>query len=217
MTEPQLEIPLPFLLKAYLRDQKRRLAPRTYATYKETIELYQEFAELRGFGTSEVLTKVSPFLVDFIDRGVSCGLEFRRATGTVMKNFVQYLKDNALADRTEAKAVIAFLTARNRALKDPASAFRRILEELAAQSSDPGPDSVEGKFIRGEVGRSAILFEDYDSDARHRLDPFWLEVGEEACELCEMAFSDYDLLLYATVESQGSSWRIVHFQDLEVF
>lgn len=94
--------------------------------------------------------------------------------------------------------------------------FIDLLKQSAARDPEPEQVEVHGSFIRGEVGRTAIRFEALNTDAADDLEPFWLEVGEQACELCHLALKEWDFIIYGAVVDCGSHWHLTAFDGLEV-
>ncbi len=178
MSEP-CTIPIESTIAAYLQDQKGRLKPQTFKTYQDTMGLYQEFIP-SNLEIESALSKVPEFL-ESVDQQLWHDLEFRKGAGTVLKKFAGYLDKAGLTERARAREIIKLVNERNRLLRDPWGMFIGILKDWTTRPVYPIGEPVSGKFMRGQVGRYEIQFEELESDAPTKMAPFWLEVGEEAC------------------------------------
>lgn len=203
------------VVKAYLQHQKGRLKPRTFKVYQETFGLYQEFIQSSP-GIESALSQVPPFL-ESVDQQLWHDIEFRKGAGTALKKFAGYLAKAGLTERTQAREISKLVNDRNRKLRDPFGMFVGILEEWTTRPVYPIGEPVSGKFMRATVGRYEILFEELESDATKEMKPFWLEVGEEGCQLCELTCYDHDLILAGSVVNCGPNWQLVKFEGVEVF
>ena len=116
-------------LDAFLAEQDKRLAERTYRNYLEVIELfrdcmngygYESLSELerrrwqqafdagderaftRLFGPEKIPEQVGQFLGWFVIRKVMAGQEFLKACGTVTKKLGKWLAANGYIDANDA-------------------------------------------------------------------------------------------------------------------
>lgn len=116
-------------LDAFLAEQDKRLAERTYRNYLEVIELfrdcmngygYESLSELerrrwqqafdasdeqaftRLFGPEKIPEQVGQFLGWFVIRKVMAGQEFLKTCGTVTKKLGKWLAANGYVDANEA-------------------------------------------------------------------------------------------------------------------
>lgn len=152
-------------LDAFLAEQDRRLADRTYRNYLEVIELfrdcmngygYESLSELerrrwqqafdagderaftRLFGPEKIPQEVGQFLGWFVIRKVMAGQEFLKACGTVTKKLGKWLDANGYIDANDA----ADMAERGSDAGDELPKAEKLAELLYAQTrSVPAFDS----------------------------------------------------------------------------
>jgi hypothetical protein len=202
------------MVNLYLKNAKGRLKAPTYRTHKEVMELYLDWFQDGDLGHEAIVSSIPEFLTRFIDMGVDEGVTFRKAAGTVLKQFATFLKPSGLVEPAEVSEIASFVKRRNKLLSDPLTGFAECLKEQADRWDYDGDQAVTGKFILGNIGRNAVLFEAIESDAPDPFPPFWLEVGEEAAELCEMAAEYNDVILEATVARRFGAWAVVNLEGV---
>lgn len=162
------------LFKRFLRDQRRRLKPRTFRRYEEVIELFRHclngygvqdldhstdvvlyqrlynFRELEFcviFGSDKIIKNLPTFLNYFMIRKVMASEELLRAAGTVTKKLAWWLVEHGYIEKAQANHASALAAEAARELP-AAERLARLLYEYA-QSHAPRywTDELDDYFI----------------------------------------------------------------------
>ena len=165
------------VLTAFLAEQERRLAPRTYARYVDVVQLLRHYLDGYGandlsaaertrlqpggkdrdfcdvFGPDRILAGTDEFLGWFMIRKVMAGNDLMRAAGSVMKKLAQWLAAQEYVEIAEAVDAAARGATAARELPR-ASKLADALRQLADAREVDARDVIEDHFriVRNERG-----------------------------------------------------------------
>ncbi|HEY7068383.1 MAG TPA: hypothetical protein VII06_43440 [Chloroflexota bacterium] len=176
------------VLSEFLEEQKTSLAPKTYARYREVIELFQHsidtyayqylneadsrrfesLAHGQGarnlvfcdiFGPEHILGNVNEFLGYFMVRKVAAGPTLGQAAGTVTKKLATWLAEKGYVRPQSAK--VAAERGASAASNLPKAARLEAALERVVDSVDPGActEEVEDHFTITRVEANSIWLE----------------------------------------------------------
>jgi hypothetical protein len=215
------------LLEAFLVEQQERLSERTFRNYVEVVELLHhslngyghssldrdelrrfeeayeagdENAFCRLFGPEKIPEHLGEFLGYFMVRKVMAGQELLRASGTVTRKLVQWLRANGHIDAPEAHQAEERASEAARDLP-VADRLGQILHDAAASAPPFDLDAVaEEDFIEDylaitDVEPGRIWFED-------GVGPF--EVPRAASDLARPGWS-----MFVTAVRAGQKWHLL--------
>jgi hypothetical protein len=176
------------VLDRFLDEQRARLAPRTFAQYREVIELlqhsmnnyaYQHLDEADGqrfeelahgsgtaslafceiFGPEHILRNVNEFLTYFMVRKVMAGPSLGRAAGTVTKKLAQWLAENGYAG-TQAAQVVAERSSAAASDLPRAARLEDALERLVDRRQPTNcSEEIEDQFLITRVEPASVWLE----------------------------------------------------------
>ena len=70
----------------------------------------------------------------------------------------------------------------------------------------------------GDIGRYELLIEALETDKADWGTTYRLEIGEEACNLCELVTGNrYDLILQGTIAPRFGLWHLLEYSEVRVF
>jgi hypothetical protein len=137
MEHPEIAAPtIAEVFAAFLKEQEHRLAPKSFARYREVIGLLRSSLDDYGyqnlsaperhlfdrfynaedeahrdfckiFGPDKILPHLAEFLGYFMVRKVMCGYELKHAAGVVTRKLARWLADAGYADRSAAKREVS--------------------------------------------------------------------------------------------------------------
>lgn len=200
------------VLAEYLRAEKSRLAPKTYARYANVIELFthslnsyaanslNQFERARFdkhfdaegdqhrefcdiFGPEHILENVGEFLNYFMVRKVIVGTDTLRAAGAVMKKLAKWLVEQGYAKSDDANLAIEQGSDAVRDLP-AAEKLTTILYDLTAGRHEPRDSDIEGRFSITKVEPGRIWLQNEDDGENYG--PILL--SEKATTLCRVGW-----------------------------
>ena len=200
------------VLAEYLRVEKSRLAPKTYARYTDVIGLFihslngyaanslNQFERARFdkhfdakgdqhrefcdiFGPEHILENVGEFLNYFMVSKVIVGADTLRASGTVMKKLAKWLVEQGYAKTDEANLAIEQGSDAARDLP-AAEKLSAMLYELTAGRHEPRDSDIEGRFSITQVEPGRIWLQDEDDGENYG--PILLT--EKVTKLCRVGW-----------------------------
>ena len=178
------------VLAEYLRAEKSRLAPKTYARYADVIGLFthslngyaasslSQFDRARFdkhfdaegeqhrefcdiFGPEHLIENVGEFLNYFMVSKVIVGADTLRASGTVMKKLAKWLVEQEYVKSDEADVAIEQGSDAARDLP-AAEKLSTLLYDLTAGRLEPRDSDIEGRFSITKVEPGRIWLQDED-------------------------------------------------------
>ena len=206
------------VLPEYLRAEKSRLAPKTYARYADVIGLFthslngyaasslSQFDRARFdkhfdaegeqhrefcdiFGPEHIIENVGEFLNYFMVSKVIVGADTLRASGTVMKKLAKWLVEQEYVKSDDADVAIEQGSDAARDLP-AAEKLSTLLYDLTAGRLEPRDSDIEGRFSITKVEPGRIWLQDEDDGENYG--PILLTVRKSGnrCVLVE-AFQVY--------------------------
>jgi hypothetical protein len=201
------------VLAEYLRAERGRLAPKTYAQYTEVIALFTQ--SLNGcaanslsrferahcdklfnaegeqhrefcdiFGPDHILENVGEFLNHFMVSKVMAGADTLRASGTVMKKLARWLAEHNYV-RIEDMALAIEQGADATRNLPAAEKLSALLYDLTAGRREPHDSDIEGRFSITKVEPGRIWLQD-DDDGK---DYGPILLPEKATKLCRVGWT----------------------------
>ncbi len=216
------------VLAEFLDEQRRRLAPRTYAQYDHVIDLLQhclngyaysgldkadaelfdrlykakgdEHREFCGiFGPEHILPNVDEFLGYFMVRKVMCGKDLLRAAGTVTKKLAAWLAAKGHAEADEAEIAKDLGGDASRDLP-AAKDLAEILGDFADEQPREGASrTIEGRFSFTRVEAGSVWIAELGD---RELGP--IAIPAEITGMCRAGWT-----FSGAVALFGKTWRIV--------
>jgi hypothetical protein len=200
------------VLAEYLRAEKSRLAPKTYARYADVIGLFthslngyaasslsqldrarfDKHFDAEGeqhrefcdiFGPEHILENVGEFLNYFMVRKVIVGADTLRASGTVMKKLAQWLVEHEYVKSDDADVAIEQGSDAARDLP-AAEKLSTLLYDLTAGRLEPRDSDIEGRFSITKVEPGRIWLQDEDDGENYG--PILLT--EKVTKLCRVGW-----------------------------
>ena len=222
------------VLAEYLRAEKSRLAPKTFARYTDVIGLFthslngyaanslSQFERARFdkyfnaegeqhrefcdiFGPEHILENVGEFLNYFMVSKVIVGADTLRASGTVMKKLAKWLVEQEYVKSDDADLAIEQGSDAARDLP-AAEKLSVILYDLTAGRHTPRDSDVEGRFSITKVEPGRIWLQDEDDGENYG--PILL--SEKATKLCRVGW-----IISGAVRKSGN--RRVLVEALKVY
>ncbi|MGI5493615.1 hypothetical protein [Microtetraspora malaysiensis] len=156
-------------LRRFLEEQRARLAPRTFRTYEEVIDLFRDCMNMYGSNTLDeedekrwreafdngdedaftrlldvgyIESMLGEFLGYFMIRKVMAGQGLLRAAGTVTKKLVTWLAEQGVIDRETAAAQAAQAADAARDLPK-ADRLAEALHQLSLKTPHRDPDTTD--------------------------------------------------------------------------
>ena len=226
---PQIADPtIRAVLSAYLADEERRLAARTYRQYAEVIELLrhslngygpnsldpadQEIWDMHDnapdgserefcdiFGPEHILPNVGEFLNYFMIRKVMAGADLRRTAGTVVKKLATWLGARAYASADQVGDSVERGSDAARDLPR-AEKLATLLYEHASCKYQPKDSDIEDHFLITRVEPGKLWLDGFDAD--RTVGP--IALPEVATKLCRVGWS-----ISGAVRKSGNKWLLV--------
>src|SRR5215204_7547206 len=222
------------VLAVYLRAEKSRLAPKTYARYADVIGLFthslngyaasslSQFDRARFdkhfdaegeqhrefcdiFGPQHILENVGEFLNYFMVRKVIVGADTLRASGTVMKKLAQWLVEHEYVKSDDADVAIEQGSDAARDLP-VAEKLSTLLYDLTAGRLEPRDSDIEGRFSITKVELGRIWLQDEDDGENYG--PILLT--EKVTKLCRVGW-----IISGAVRKSGN--RCVLVETFQVY
>jgi hypothetical protein len=222
------------VLAEYLRAEKSRLAPKTYARYADVIGLFthslngyaasslsqldrarfDKHFDAEGeqhrefcdiFGPEHILENVGEFLNYFMVRKVIVGADTLRASGTVMKKLAQWLVEHEYVKSDDADVAIEQGSDAARDLP-AAEKLSTLLYDLTAGRLEPRDSDIEGRFSITKVEPGRIWLQDEDDGENYG--PILLT--EKVTKLCRVGW-----IISGAVRKSGN--RCVLVETFQVY
>jgi hypothetical protein len=200
------------VLPEYLRAEKSRLAPKTYARYADVIGLFthslngyaasslSQFDRARFdkhfdaegehhrefcdiFGPEHIIENVGEFLNYFMVSKVIVGADTLRASGTVMKKLAKWLVEQEYVKSDDADVAIEQGSDAARDLP-AAEKLSTLLYDLTAGRLEPRDSDIEGRFSITKVEPGRIWLQDEDDGENYG--PILLT--EKVTKLCRVGW-----------------------------
>jgi hypothetical protein len=200
------------VLAEYLRAEKSRLAPKTYARYADVIGLFthslngyaasslSQFDRARFdkhfdaegeqhrefcdiFGPEHIIENVGEFLNYFMVSKVIVGADTLRASGTVMKKLAKWLVEHEYVKSDDADVAIEKGSDAARDLP-AAEKLSTLLYDLTAGRLEPRDSDIEGRFSITKVEPGRIWLQDEDDGENYG--PILLT--EKVTKLCRVGW-----------------------------
>jgi hypothetical protein len=200
------------VLAEYLRAEKSRLAPKTYARYADVIGLFthslngyaasslSQFDRARFdkhfdaegeqhrefcdfFGPEHIIENVGEFLNYFMVSKVIVGADTLRASGTVMKKLAKWLVEHEYVKSDDADVAIEKGSDAARDLP-AAEKLSTLLYDLTAGRLEPRDSDIEGRFSITNVEPDRIWLQDEDDGENYG--PILLT--EKVTKLCRVGW-----------------------------
>ena len=216
------------VLAEYLRAEKSRLAPKTYARYADVIGLFthslngyaasslSQFDRARFdrhfdaegeqhrefcdiFGPEHIIENVGEFLNYFMVRKVIVGADTLRASGSVMKKLAKWLVEQEYVKSDEADVAIEQGSDAARDLP-AAEKLSTLLYDLTAGRLEPRDSDVEGQFSITKVEPGRIWLQDEDDGEYYG--PILLT--EKVTKLCRVGW-----IISGAVRKSGNRFLLV--------
>lgn len=228
-TDPRIARPtIAEALEAFLADQQARLAPRTFAKYRDVIELLQhslngyayqslnaadaalfdDFSEREGaehreycetFGPERILPEIGSFLGYFMVRKVMAGKETLRAAGTVTKKLARWLEEKGHCATADADLAVEAGAEASSDLPQAEELAQALHELTGWQTSDGDGDVIEDHFTLTRVEKGRIWLQGLSEP---EIGP--IAVPEAISRRCRVGWS-----ISGALQRSGKSWRIL--------
>jgi hypothetical protein len=216
------------VLAEYLRAEKSRLAPKTYARYADVIGLFthslngyaasslSQFDRARFdkhfdaegeqhrefcdiFGPDHIIENVGEFLSYFMVSKVIVGADILRASGTVMKKLAKWLVEQEYVKSDDADVAIEQGSDAARDLP-AAEKLATLLYDLTAGRREPRDSDVEGRFSITKVELGRIWLQDEDDGENYG--PILLT--EKVTKLCRVGW-----IISGAVRKRGNRCALI--------
>jgi hypothetical protein len=216
------------VLAQFLADQRKRLAPKTFARYEYVIELLQHCLDgyahqsldkadaklfdrlfnaegdehrefCQIFGPEHILPNVGEFLDYFMIRKVIAGKELLRAAGTVTKKLAAWMAEKGYADAAEVEDAKERGGAAARDLPQAEELASRLRRFTEDQKQGSEDDEVEDYFMLTRVEPGKIWLEGMNG---RELGP--IQVPEDIGRRCKVGWT-----ISGVVGRVGKRWRLV--------
>jgi hypothetical protein len=207
-------------MTGFLSEQQARLSPKQFAKYRQVLELFEiclenywpgapegEYArvtKLGGtfctwFGPEKITDGYSEFLGYYMGHKVYGSLETKRAAGTVMARFAEWLDREGLI--TGATLAVAQSKRATRDLPAAEQAGRILERSLSAAPPGLGTSRIEDHFTITRVEPGRIWLSPFSGSGAPK-GP--IAVPEKASQLLKV---NWDIL--GAIEKTSHGWRLV--------
>ncbi len=216
------------VLAQFLADQRKRLAPKTFAQYEYVIELLQHCLDgyahqslnkadaklfdrlfnaegdehrefCQIFGSEHILSNVGEFLDYFMIRKVIAGKDLLRAAGTVTKKLAAWMAEKGYAEAEEVEDAKERAAAAVRDLPQAEDLASNLRRFAENQKRGSEDDEVEDYFMLTRVEPGKIWLEAMNG---RELGP--IQVPEDISRRCTVGWT-----ISGVVGRVGKRWRLV--------
>ncbi len=216
------------VLSAYLADEERRLAAKTYRQYADVIELLQHSLNGYGpnsldaddhknwearynapdgrerefceiFGPEHILPNVGEFLGYFMIRKVMAGGDLRRAAGAVVKELAIWLGEREYAGADQVGDSVERGSDAARDLPR-AEKLTTLLYKHTAGKYAPMDSDIEDQLLITRVEPGKLWLEGFDAD--ETIGP--IALPKAATKLCQVGWT-----ISGVVRKTGNKWLLV--------
>lgn len=215
-------------LEKFLKEQKERLAKSTYNKYDDVITLFEHY--LNGYGyqyldeeNNELYEKVmysknkqycevftieqigpgelDEFMTYFMIRKVMSSKELLKSTGTVLRKFIKWLKENAYIDNKKFDMLYGKVNENKDDLPKVEELADLFFENGRRNSFYEYEEYEEDNFQISKVGKGKLWLESFMEENK-QVGP--VKVTEEISSLAQEGW-----LVYLVLGKSGKNWYII--------